>query len=164
LTYGHQLHKHTTVSYNDFEDIDALEEYLVGVPLRQQRPLTFAQEIEQIKPDLAQFIYDMAAIPILSAECERIFSSAKLLLSDQRARMKPGLIEAYECLRHWILGLKEDPFERIPPQTDKEAIAQAERERQLEQAEANNSNNANNLMSDTEDGDSEAGGDDFDGS
>jgi hypothetical protein len=76
----------TVVYYCKF---DALDENLIGVPLRQQRPLIFAQEIKQSKPDLAQFIYDMAAIPIMSAECECIFSSAKLLLSDQRARMKP---------------------------------------------------------------------------
>jgi hypothetical protein len=37
----------------------------------------------------------------VSSECERLFSSAKLLLSDRRARMKEDIIEASECLRYW---------------------------------------------------------------
>jgi len=37
-------------------------------------------------PSLARMAFDMMAIPAMSSECERLFSSAKLLLSDHRAR------------------------------------------------------------------------------
>jgi hypothetical protein len=43
----------------------------------------------------------MLAIPAMSSECERVFSSAKLLLTDRRNRLNPDAIEANECLRNW---------------------------------------------------------------
>ena len=45
---------------------------------------------------------DMLAIPSISGECERIFSSAKLMLNDRRNRLNPDIIEANECLRNWF--------------------------------------------------------------
>ncbi len=56
---------------------------------------------EKLRPDLAQLAYDMLSIPAMSTECERLFSSAKLLLTDQRQRLKDDIIEANECLRAW---------------------------------------------------------------
>jgi hypothetical protein len=44
----------------------------------------------------------MLAIPMMSAECERIFSSAKHLITDSRNRLNPEIIEANECLKHWF--------------------------------------------------------------
>src|SRR5271154_1051598 len=54
------------------------------------------------QPDLARFALDMLAIPMMSAECERVFSSAKHLLTDARNRLNPDIIEANECLKHWF--------------------------------------------------------------
>jgi hypothetical protein len=53
-------------------------------------------------PSLARMAFDILSIPAMSAECERVFSSAKLLLTDRRARMKEDIIEASECLRAWF--------------------------------------------------------------
>ncbi len=47
----------------------------------------------------SRFAFDMLAIPAMSTECERVFSSTKLLLTERRARMKEDIIEATECLR-----------------------------------------------------------------
>jgi hypothetical protein len=47
------------------------------------------------QPDLAHFALDMLAIPVTSAECERIFISAKLLITPSRNRLYPDIIEAY---------------------------------------------------------------------
>lgn len=104
----------------------------------------------------------MAAIPAMSAECERIFSSAKILLSDQRARMKPILIEAYECLRHWLLSATDDILKRTPPQYDKDAVKEARAQALQEEADAADSATA--YMSDIEDVDSDDGDDNFLGS
>ena len=46
--------------------------------------------------------FDMLSIPAMSAECERVFSSAKLLITDRRGRLKEDIIEASECLKSWI--------------------------------------------------------------
>jgi hypothetical protein len=37
----------------------------------------------------------------MSDEIERVFSSAKLLLTDRRSRLRMNIIEANECLRSW---------------------------------------------------------------
>jgi hypothetical protein len=52
-------------------------------------------------PQLSQMALELYSIPAMSAEVERIFSSAKLLLTDQRASLKEDAIEANECLRQW---------------------------------------------------------------
>ena len=43
---------------------------------------------------LAGMAYDLFAMPAMSAECERRFSSAKLLISEQRYSLKSNIIEA----------------------------------------------------------------------
>ena len=49
-------------------------------------------------PTLSRFAFDMLAIPAMSAECERVFSSTKLLLTEKRSRMKEDIIE--ECFEY----------------------------------------------------------------
>jgi hypothetical protein len=44
---------------------------------------------------------EILSVPAMSAEVERIFSSAKLTLSERRARLDCEIVEALECLRHW---------------------------------------------------------------
>jgi hypothetical protein len=44
----------------------------------------------------------MLALPMTSAECERVFSSAKLLITAARNHLHPDIIEANECLRAWF--------------------------------------------------------------
>ena len=44
---------------------------------------------------------DILAVPPMSDDCERLFSSAKLLLTDRRSRLQMDIIEASECLRAW---------------------------------------------------------------
>jgi hAT family C-terminal dimerisation region len=44
---------------------------------------------------------DLLSIPVMSLEIERVFSSARLLLTDQRLRMNEAIIEEVELTRHW---------------------------------------------------------------
>lgn len=53
-------------------------------------------------PQLSRMALDLLSIPAMSAECERVFSSSKLMVTDQRNRLKEDIIEAGECLRAWI--------------------------------------------------------------
>ena len=58
---------------------------------------------EAVWPSLAKMVFDMFIIPAMSAECERVFSSLKLMIIDRRNVFKEEAIEANECLRHWYL-------------------------------------------------------------
>jgi len=40
-------------------------------------------------------------LPAMSAEPERVFSGAKITLSDHRCRMGDDAVEAVECLKRW---------------------------------------------------------------
>jgi hypothetical protein len=51
------------------------------------------------QPDLAQFAPDAPTVPPISDDCERLFSSTKLLITDRRSCLKMDIIEANECLR-----------------------------------------------------------------
>ncbi|KAG6246155.1 hypothetical protein E4U23_004832 [Claviceps purpurea] len=44
----------------------------------------------------------------MSDDCERLFSSAKMLLSDRRSRLKMDIIEGGECLRQWLGVIDQD--------------------------------------------------------
>jgi hypothetical protein len=45
---------------------------------------------------------ELMSIPAMSDEPERVFSSAKLLISDVRNRLGDDMIEALECLKSWV--------------------------------------------------------------
>ncbi|XP_044716524.1 uncharacterized protein HRG_10056 [Hirsutella rhossiliensis] len=65
------------------------------------------------QPDLARMALDVLSVPPMSDECERLFSSAKILLSDRRSRLKIDIIEASECLRSWYGPPARNTFEDI---------------------------------------------------
>jgi hAT family protein len=75
-------------------------------------PLDYWNSRMASQPDLARFAFDMLALPPTSAECERVFSSAKLLITASRNRPLPDIIEANECLRSWI-GKSEKSKDRV---------------------------------------------------
>jgi len=64
-------------------------------------PIKYWNDRYHTQRDLAQMALDVLAVPAMSDECERLFSSAKILLSDRRSRLKVDIIEASECLRAW---------------------------------------------------------------
>ena len=45
--------------------------------------------------------FDLQSIPLMSAECERIFSFTKRFIPSDRNRLKDDVIEAMSCLKHW---------------------------------------------------------------
>jgi hypothetical protein len=51
---------------------------------------------------LAQMGVELMSIPAMSDEPERVFSSAKLLISNVRNRLGDDIIEGSECLKSWI--------------------------------------------------------------
>ena len=85
--------------------IDRFEEYLATnrVLLAENQHfdvLQYWQDRYESQPDLARFALDILAVPPMSDECERLFSSCKILLEDRRSRLQMDIIEANEVLRH----------------------------------------------------------------
>jgi len=48
-------------------------------------------------------VRDICSIPAMSAEVERLFSSAKLMIPPARNSLQPDGIEAGECVKSWML-------------------------------------------------------------
>ncbi len=83
---------------------DELEQYL-------NEPLIYTDSLNIIQwwggqrsrlPMLTRMAMDTFSIPAMSSEPERVFSSTKHILSDERARLRPHTIEALECVKHWM--------------------------------------------------------------
>jgi hypothetical protein len=51
--------------------------------------------------DLARMALDYLTIPAMSAEPERVFSAAKITLSQRRCALGDDVINALECLKSW---------------------------------------------------------------
>ena len=49
---------------------------------------------------------DILSIPAMSAEPERLFSRAKITITDRRNRLGSDAIEALECLKSWF-GIRD---------------------------------------------------------
>jgi hypothetical protein len=97
------------------DDVDEYERYIAAdhhfIPKKNRKQMPKPKPIDLCEfwalheneyPSLARMAFDILSIPAMSAECERVFSSTKLLLTDRRARMKEDIIEASECLRAWF--------------------------------------------------------------
>ncbi|KAM0713361.1 hypothetical protein Q7P35_000814 [Cladosporium inversicolor] len=54
---------------------------------------------ESLYLTLATMAYDLFAMPGMSSECERAFSAAKRLITDDRYCLKSDIIEADQCLK-----------------------------------------------------------------
>jgi hypothetical protein len=53
-------------------------------------------------PALSVMALDLLSIPAVSAEPERLFSSAKITIIDRKNRLQFDSIEAIECLKSWF--------------------------------------------------------------
>jgi hypothetical protein len=57
---------------------------------------------EHLYPTLARMAFDLFSIPGMSSECERAFSSALRMVTDDRYNLKQDIIEADQCLKSWF--------------------------------------------------------------
>jgi hypothetical protein len=60
-------------------------------------------------PALSVMALDMLSIPAMSAEPERLFSGAKITITDRRNQLCIESIQAIECLKSW-LGSTNVPY------------------------------------------------------
>ena len=84
-------------------------------------PLEYWNQRYLSQQDLARISLNMLAIPLMSAECERVFSSAKHLITDSRTRLLADIIEANECLKFWFGRPDPKAFKRgVDPDVDEQ--------------------------------------------
>ncbi|KAJ0126353.1 Uncharacterized protein HZ326_30544 [Fusarium oxysporum f. sp. albedinis] len=57
-------------------------------------------------PNLSKIAVDILSIPAMSAEPERLFSGAKITITDRRNRLGSDVAEALDCLKSWF-GIRE---------------------------------------------------------
>jgi hypothetical protein len=94
--------------YGDEEEADRLEAYLSSRPHHLPEGETLGLYWQRLRKQkstnrVARMALDMLSIPAMSSDCERVFSQAKLLITGQRHRLKPDIIEATQCLRAWLI-------------------------------------------------------------
>ena len=65
-------------------------------------PLAWWLNHEKSYPILSQMALDLFSIPAMSSGCERVFSQAKKLITDEHSRLSAATIEADECLKNWL--------------------------------------------------------------
>ena len=86
------------------DDIDDFEEYLrtdLAPHSAAFDPIEYWLRRRQASPQLARFALDCLAIPPMSDDCERSFSSGRDLVHYKRSRLLSDVIEACTCLRDW---------------------------------------------------------------
>jgi hypothetical protein len=54
-------------------------------------------------PNLHKMALDVLSIPAMSAEPERLFSGAKITITERRNRLGVDTIEYLECLKSWLV-------------------------------------------------------------
>jgi hypothetical protein len=91
----HGYYTSQDVAVNDYDA------YLITPLMKISNPITRWREHKATYPKLAQMAYDLLSIPAMSAECERVFSQAKLVVNDTRNRMTDDTVDAIQCLRTW---------------------------------------------------------------
>ncbi len=60
-------------------------------------PLKWWRERQTQYPILSRLAFDLFSIPGMSSECERVFSAAKKIVTDERNQLSAETIEAVEC-------------------------------------------------------------------
>jgi hypothetical protein len=84
--------------------------YATGAPIELEDTDTTFNPIEwwiskiSTFPTLYRYALDTLSCPAMSTECERVFSSAKKLLTPERNALSEDIIEACECLKAWWLS------------------------------------------------------------
>ena len=95
------------MSHSTEEDPGEADEYnyfIARDPVpNSTNPIDWWRKKKEVYPQLYQYALNLLAIPATSCACERVFSSAKRLITPQRSRLSDDAIEEIECLRNWML-------------------------------------------------------------
>jgi hypothetical protein len=77
--------------------------------LYKNQPIAWWRDFGQrMFPTLAKLAFKLLALPGMSAECERAFSQAKRMITDERFSLEQDVIEAEQCLKSWLINKVAD--------------------------------------------------------
>jgi hAT family C-terminal dimerisation region len=72
-------------------------------------PAFFWRDNGKHLPAVQQMAHDLLAIPVMSSEVERVFSSARNIMDDHRIRLGAAIFEMTELEKQWMrAGLGDD--------------------------------------------------------
>jgi hypothetical protein len=74
-----------------------LEEPVIG----HMGVMEYWRSREQQWPNLARMAFDFLAIPAMSSECERVFSSCAKLTTPESSKLSGDMLWHQECLKNW---------------------------------------------------------------
>jgi len=80
---------------------DELALYLQEPPEDRLGLMEYWKSREKEWPHLAAIAYDFYAVPAMSSECERVFSSCGKMTSPESSRLSGKTLWHYECLKNW---------------------------------------------------------------
>src|SRR6266487_2049095 len=80
---------------------DQLALYLEEAPISHIGVMDYWRQQESVWPELAHMAYDFLAIPAMSSECERVFSSCAKQTTPESSRLTGELLWYQECLKNW---------------------------------------------------------------
>lgn len=66
-------------------------------------PLGWWSRHQSEYPVLYRIALDLFSIPGMSAECERVFSQTKKMITDERNRLSPETVEADQLQKQWLM-------------------------------------------------------------
>ena len=97
LSLDRWKHKHTRTHLRD-----ELDQFLSFTTLDNvHNPREWWTHNRADYPQLSVMALDILAIPAMSSEIEKVFSSSGLLLTDRRNHLKEDIIEGSECMKSW---------------------------------------------------------------
>ena len=80
---------------------DELEAFTTCSTIETENPRLWWIQHQKDYPQLSRMALDLLAIPAMSSEVERVFSSTGMMVTDRRNRLKEDVIEAVECMKSW---------------------------------------------------------------
>lgn len=102
LTFVSKLEEHKFKRRKLTENMDELDIYLsTPADIHVKDVRVWWKNQEGNFPQLSKMALCLLSIPSMSADIERVFSSTKLMITDQRYSLKEDGVEAQECLKNW---------------------------------------------------------------
>lgn len=116
--------------------LDQFDQYLATDPVVADKSFSVIQywiDRRLTQPQLAQFALDTFAIPLMTDDNERSFSSGRDMITYRRSRLLDDIIEHCQCLKGWLKAPARAAFDENPQKPQKEPAAVPDEQRSEEQ-------------------------------
>src|SRR6266498_2877732 len=101
-SYSERLEIPVFLNLRSFSSARSVAQQSTDTARPYEEPLQWWATHREEFPILSKMALDLLSISLMSAECERVFSLAKNLITDRRNGLKEDIIQACTFLRHWF--------------------------------------------------------------